>query len=375
MAPHVVLNAHLLSGDASYRSAGIHGYIYNSLDALAQLDSPFRCTLLLGKGQLPQSVSWTTERSRLDTSKRLTRILWEQTALPFKLAQLQPDLFHGMAFALPAAWRGPAVVTIYDLSFIRYPERLGRLRRLYLTQATRQAVQRASAVLAISESGKTEINRLLRVPIDRIVVARPGVRPQFRPLPAEAINAFRAEYGLPDRFILHVGTLEPRKNLEVLVRAYAQLPHRGDFKLVLVGGTGWQTGPLLELIASLRLTSDILMPGYVSNDSLPMWYNAANLFVYPSVYEGFGMPLVEALACGKPVLASNTTSLPEAVGPMGRLLPAHDVDAWVEGMTAALDQTDDKQHAEARQRWASQFTWEHTARQTLAAYQQALNAS
>jgi glycosyltransferase involved in cell wall biosynthesis len=372
----IALNAHLLSGEASYRSAGIHGYLFNTLAHLPTVDPGFAYTVFAGAGQIPERSDWEVRRSRMPTHNPVLRIVWEQLLAPFELAGLRPDLLHGMAFSLPLLWGGPSVVTIFDLSFLRYPGRLSASRRLYLRLVARASARRARRVIAISESGRQEIHTLLGVPLSRIDVAVPGVGPDFCPLPGGRVADFRSRHRLPERFILHVGTIEPRKNLETLLRAYARLPQRGAVKLALVGGKGWQTDPLFALIDELGLASDLILPGFVSGESLPMWYNSAEIFVYPSLYEGFGLPLIEAMACGVPVVASNTTSLPEAVGPGGVLCPPTDVDAWAETLSNLLGNTAARAEQAARgSEWVKRFAWENTARQTVAAYRRALDLS
>ncbi len=370
---HIALNAHLLSGEASYRSAGIHGYLYNTLAHLPDAAPEFTYTVFVGRGQLPPRAEWHVHRSRLPTHNPLVRILWEQIVAPWALAQIHPDLVHGMGFALPLLWRGLSVVTIFDLSFMRYPQRLGAGRRFYLRAITRASARLARRVITISESSKAEIAALLGIPAEKIDVVPPGVSPDFRPLPAEEVAAFRAHQQLPERLILYVGTLEPRKNLETLVQAYARLPQRGTVKLVLVGARGWQMKNLLTLIERLNLTQDILLVGYVHREALPLWYNVAEVFAYPSIYEGFGMPPVEAMACGIAVVTSNTTSLPEAVGAAGVLLPPTDVDAWAETLARLLDDpaTRAEMAAQGRQH-ARRFRWDFTARQTVESYRRAL---
>lgn len=372
---HVALNAHLLSGEASYRSAGIHGYLYHTLAHIPEIDPDISYTVFVGRGQLPPHHNWRIWRSSLPTQKPLARILWEQVIAPVELRRIRPDLLHGMAFALPMLWNRPSVVTIFDLSFVRYPERLGRARRLYLQWATQLAAKRARRVIAISESGKAEIQALLGVPEARIDVAVPGVSERFMRLPPEAVAAFRVRRNLPDRFILYLGTLEPRKNLATLLRAYAALPHRSEVKLVLAGGKGWQTEQLFALIQQLDITTDVILPGYVPGEELPLWYNAAEIFVYPSVYEGFGLPLVEAMACGVPVVASDTTSLPEAVGPDGFLLRPLEVNTWSDSLAALLDNP--RLRADFSERGlirARLFNWRNTAQRIVETYHRALDS-
>ncbi len=371
--PHVALSAHLLSGEASYRSAGIHGYLYNVIARLPDAAPEMRFTVLTGSDKPPEHPALAVHRASLPTTHPIPRILWEQLASPFVLRGLQPDLLHGMAFALPLTWRGPSVVTIFDLSFMRYPERLGAFRRIYLGMAVRNSVRRARRVIAISQSGRQEIVELLGVPEDRIDVAYPGVGPEFYPRAAEEVEAFRAREGLPERYILHLGTLEPRKNLNVLLHAYANLPQRASVKLVLAGGRGWRTEPVLALIEQLGLKDDVILPGFIPGSRLPMWYNAAELLAYPSVYEGFGMPLIEAMSCGVPVVASDRTSLPEAAGPGGVLLPSDDVATWTAMLARLLDDPERRAELAAQGRQHAQtFEWKHTARQTAESYRRAL---
>ena len=371
---HIALNAHLLSGTAGYRSAGIHGYLYNTLACLSAVDPTLCYTVFVGKGQLPPGMAHAAHRSRWPTTNPLARIAWEQIAAPATLGRLHPDLLHGMAFATPLLWGGPSVVTVYDLSFIRHPERLNASRRLYLRWITASSCRRARRVIAISESSKREMNALLSIALDRIDVAPPGVGPDFRPLPRRMVENFRQCEGLPERFMLFVGTLEPRKNLDMLLRAYAQLPQRGAVKLALVGDRGWLYEPILALIEELGLHDDTLMPGYISGESLPLWYNSSELFVYPSLYEGFGLPLLEAMACGTAVVAADATSLPEVVGPAGVLVPPSDVAAWVRALSRLLDDHVARADYGARgQERAASFTWERTAKQTVLTYRRALS--
>lgn len=371
---HVALSAHLLSGAASYRTAGIHGYLFNTLSHLPGIDPELAYTVFVGKGQLPVSSQWAIRRSYLPTDHPGVRIIWEQALAPLELARVQPDLVHGMAFATPLLWPGPSVVTIFDLSFMRYPQRLSTGRRIYLRAITRVSAHRARRVIAISESGKSEICALLGVSPSKVDVALPGVAPDFHSLTAQEVSDFRNRRHLPERFILYVGTIEPRKNLDILLGAYAQMAERKDIKLVLAGGKGWQSERLSALIDDLGLTRDVITTGYINNDELPLWYNSCEVFVYPSVYEGFGIPVLEAMACGRPVIVSDTSSLPEVVGSCGLLVPPTDTKAWVGALSGLLANTAMQRDLSARgQERARQFTWKNTASATVDAYHKALD--
>ncbi|MCZ7543730.1 MAG: glycosyltransferase family 4 protein [Anaerolineae bacterium] len=293
-----------------------------------------------------------------------------------EIARARVDLHHGMAFVTPLLSPCPSVVTVYDLSFMHYPEYFRPLNRLYLRLMTPLSCRRARRVIAISESTARDVAGALGVPASRIDVAVPGVDARFfEPIPDARMAAFRAARGLPPRFLLFLGTLEPRKNLLTLLRAYAALPDRA-VKLVLAGGRGWLYGEIFDAIASLGLDGDVLTPGYVPDDELPLWYRAAEAFVYPSIYEGFGLPLLEAMASGAPVVAADTSSLPEAVGDAGLLVPPTDVEAWAGALAQAIDAPAWRAEAGAWGRArARQFSWARTAAQTAKTYRRALEAA
>lgn len=374
---HIALNAHLLTAQAGYRSAGINGYIYNLIGALPDADPSFSYTLFTGsRGQPLVHSRLKVRRARWDTQPPARRILWEQLVQPAALWQVKPDLAHALAFVSPLFSRVPAVVTVYDLSFVHYPECLPAARRFYLRLFTRRSCQRARRVIAISHSTARDLAETFDIPPGKIDVAVPGVGEQFAPRPGPEVAAFRACKGLPDRFLLFLGTLEPRKNLPMLLRAYAQLPalDRAAVHLVLAGSKGWMTGEIFRTVETHGLADTVHFPGYVPPGELPLWYNAAEAFVYPSVFEGFGLPVVEALACGTPALVSDASSLPEAAGDTGYCLPPDDVEAWTEALAHVIRDPVWRQDAGQRGRvHAARFAWEHTAAQTVASYRRALN--
>jgi glycosyltransferase involved in cell wall biosynthesis len=374
---HIALNAHLLSAQAGYRSAGINGYIFNLLNALPEADPSFTYTVFTGQqAQPPEHKRMTTRRAAWATGRPTHRILWEQAIQPAALRQVQPDLLHALAFVSPVVSRIPTVVTVYDLSFVHYPEVLPAARRLYLRLLTRYSCRRARRVIAISHSTARDIAHTFGIQQDRIDIAAPGVGPQFRPLSAEQVTTFRLQNGLPDRFLLFVGTLEPRKNLAMLLQAYAALPaaDRAAVHLVLAGGKGWMFEDIFQTVEAYNLRDTVHIPGYIPAEALPLWYNAADVFVYPSLFEGFGLPVVEAMACGTPVLVSNVSSLPEAAGNSGYCLPPDNDSAWTDALYTAIHDPDWRRQAgQSGLEHAARFTWENTAIQTVASYRRALH--
>ncbi|HRE48320.1 MAG TPA: glycosyltransferase family 1 protein [Aggregatilineales bacterium] len=367
---HIGLNAHLLASGANYRRAGIHGYIQNLLAHLPAAAPDLRGTVFVGAGDPPSNPAFIIRRARWVAERPLRRILWEQVIQPFQLSGC--DLVHELAFVAPLVMPRPFVLTVYDLTFLRYPEGLPASRRLYLRTFTRLSCRRARRIMAISQSTATDLRELLGVPKEKIDLAIPGVDSRFAPLPIAEIATWRERMGLPERFLLFVGTLEPRKNLPMLLRAYAALPEKDRIPLVLAGGAGWGLAAIEATLDAHDLRRWVLLPGYVPDEALIFWYNAADAFVYPSVFEGWGMPVTEAMACGTPAFVSNVSSLPEAVGETGAALPPDDISAWTAALHQMIqDRAWRRAQGEAARMRAAQFTWENTARQTVASYKQA----
>ncbi|GAB4442337.1 MAG: glycosyltransferase family 1 protein [Anaerolineae bacterium] len=373
---HIGLNAHLLSLSQSYRGAGISWYIFNLLKNLAGA-SPDFCYSAFLSDQAFQEPGLALRLSRLPTQRPAVRILWEQFIQPLALRQAGVDLLHALAFVSPIAAPCPFVVTVYDLSFLRYPDAFRPFNRWYLRQFTAQSVRRARAVIAISESTRQDVIKLLGAPPERVHTVYCGVDEAFRPLPAAEVAAFKAARRLPDTFVLFLGTLEPRKNVDGLIRAYAgwrkQQPDAPP--LVIAGGKGWYYAHIFSLVESLDLTKYIRFTDYVPQHELPLWYNAASLFVYPSHFEGFGLPVLEAMACGTPVITSTSSSLPEVTGNSGaaRLVSPADTDALAAALREVMADNDLRavmsQQALIR---AAHFRWDKTARETVEVYRKAL---
>ena len=368
----VGINAHLLSGEAGYRRAGIHQYIAQVLRHLPwEEGEPTYVVFTQQKNLFEDLPGITAVSSRLPTQNRLLRIFWEQVVWPWQARQHKLELLHSMAFVTPFLATCPAIITVYDLSFLHFPDRFPVLQRLYLSSQTRRSCQRARRIITISESSRQDVHRFFGVPLHQIDVVVPGVDPIYQPLPAAQVAAFRQKHGL-DRFILHVGTLQPRKNIPVLIEALARLEDAA-LKLVLVGGKGWLFDDIFRQVQALGLAERVIFTGYVPDGDLPLWYNAAELLVFPSVYEGFGLPVVEAMACGTPVIAAKSSSIPEAVGEAGLLFEPNDVEMLVNQMTAVLTNTD-LQHKLRQQGLdhAQTFSWERAGRETAAVYRRAL---
>ncbi|HLY67979.1 MAG TPA: glycosyltransferase family 1 protein, partial [Chloroflexota bacterium] len=330
---HAGINAQIVSFASSYRQAGVSRFTEQMVRALQGRDAGIRYSVFLNdtaRGGFSDSATMRFHYTRLPTSKPALRIAWEQALLPWLATGL--DVLHCPVNVLPAVSTCPAVLTIHDLTFLRYPDRFRRERRTYLAAMTRLSAARASRIMTDSANTKRDVMELFNVAAENIEVVYPGVDDVFRPHDHKEIGEFRARRGLPEQFILYVGTLEPRKNVELLIQAYSLLVSRGlgHWTLVIGGGQGWMFDRIFGEVERLGLTDRVLFPGYIDADELPQWYSAASVFVYPSLYEGFGLPALEAMACGTPVVVSNCSSLPEVVGDAGLLVDPHSPDELAE---------------------------------------------
>jgi glycosyltransferase involved in cell wall biosynthesis len=281
-------------------------------------------------------------------------------------------LFHATEHLLPRLTRARSVFTLHDVAYRRYPRYHLLQNRLYLTLMMPRFLARADAVICVSEHTRRDaLHYYPRLDPAKIHVILEGVDPRFRP-PARLaeLAPIRAAYGLPERFILYVGTIEPRKNLPVLLEAYAALrQHLTDVGLVIAGGKGWLYESFFQVLKRLGLEHHVILTGHVPEADLPGLIACAKVFAYPSEFEGFGLPPLEAMACGVPVACSNASSLPEVVGEAGLLLPPRDAHAWQAALHNLL--TDGELRSDLRLRGltrARQFTWQKAAQQTLDVY-------
>lgn len=370
----IALNAQLLSSQPGYRAAGIHTYIHQMLSLIpAYAPAKWDFTAFVGSENQATYPRLTMRRAAFDTESPLKRIVWEQAIQPFALREF--DLHHAMAFVAPLANPRPFVVTIYDLTFIRYPKRLTAARRLYLRLLTGVTCQKARRVLAISQSTGRDLTELYGIPTEKIDVTPLGYdTTRFRPLPGEQIEKFKQEKGLPEQFWLFLGTLEPRKNLVMLLEAYASLAPHERLPLVIAGGKGWDYGPIFAAIETYDLSRTVHLPGFIPDEEMPLWYNSASVFVYPSVFEGFGLPVLEAMACGTPVITSDVSSLPEIAQDAGLCLSPHDPTIWANALRHNAHDAEWREHASAAGlQLATRYRWETTAQQTIDSYRRALS--
>jgi glycosyltransferase involved in cell wall biosynthesis len=282
------------------------------------------------------------------------------------------EVFHATDHLLPRLSHTRSVFTLHDLTALIFPATHTQLNRRFLQLMLPHFLRDADLVIADSASTQRDALRLYRLPPERVRVVHLGVDPRFQPAGPAVQAQVRARYRLPDRFILSVGTLEPRKNLMTLLEAYQALRAPcPDVQLVIAGGRGWHSDPFFNRLRALGLEDCVQLVGRVPDEDLPALYSLAEVFAFPSLYEGFGLPVLEAMACGAPVVCSNTSSLPEVAGEAAIQIAPTEVREWTQalerishdaGLRASLRERGLKQ--------ATRFTWEATARQTYAIYQE-----
>ena len=315
-------------------------------------------------------------RAPFPTPNEYFRALWEQTVVPVEVARLRPDVYHSPNYILPLSLRCPTVVTIHDLFYLQ--PSLFRLRsHLYLSALAGHAIRRATRIICVSDYTRDRLLEHFPAAEPRIRVVGEGVDPRFRPAGAAEVESAREWLDLDAPYVLYVGTIEPRKNLDRLLRAFTGAVTRGGLPhhLVIAGAVGWKTGALREAYASTPLATRIHFPGYVPEVLLPALYSGADVFAYPSLAEGYGLPPLEAMACGTAVLTSNTSALAETAGAAALLVDPLDEEALSEGLERLLADPGERQRrAAAGLRQAAEHSWERTAERTLAVYREAVVA-
>ncbi len=345
---HIGINAQLLSFSQSYRNGGVSRYIRYLLHGLAAWPGEHEYSVFVNGeelvSQLPVHEQIHYISAPWSESRPTARIAWEQITLPSLLKQKMIDVLHSPVNVLPERLPSTCagVVTLHDLAFLRFPEVLTRPKRIYHQTFTVRSLKRASALITVSESTKQDAIELVGIPASRISAVPICIDPRFSRVESVAgekeLIDFREKHVVGDGFILYLGTLEPRKNITTLLDAYALLRQRYELKekLVLAGGKGWLYDEIFAKVQQLGLEQVVIFPGYVSDADQLNWYRSASVFAFPSLYEGFGLPVAEALACGTPVVTSNISSLPEAGAGIALCIDPHNQDEMAEALYKSL---------------------------------------
>ncbi len=327
---------------------------------------------LYTNGALPAGLLWSgAAPAHVEVRSIPFPRLWTHMRLSLETVIHEPDVLFIPAHVLPVFHPRRSIVTIHDLGYLHYPEMHTSRARRYLDWSTRWNAHRATAVLADSETTKSDLVRSYGAAPDKIHVVYLGRDVGLtRVIDPLRLDEMRARYGLGRQYLLYVGTIQPRKNLERLVHAFERicgLPDLADLQLVLAGKQGWLYETLFHQVARAGLQGRVIFPGYVADEDLGALLSGAEAFVFPSLYEGFGIPVLEAGGCGVPVITSNTSSLPEVAGDAALLVDPLDVDAIADAMYRLV--TDASLRAELARRGlenVKRFSWEKCARETLA---------
>lgn len=361
------------------QGAGIGRSVRELVAALAVEDQTRDWRLFVAgarMSQLPRAPGANFHWCPVALSSRWLMRIWHraQLPLPVELITGPLTLYHATDFVLPPVRRHTTtIVQVHDLSFLRVPEAAPPALIAWLERMVPASVRRADHVLAVSHATRQDLIDLFGVvPHSKVSVLHSGVDSRFRPMSAVDQQAVRRKYGLGDwPFILSVGTMQPRKNFGRIVTSLARLRENGhDLHLVIAGGQGWLSDPFHEQLRDSGIGDFVHLVGYVADEDLPALYSAARVFAFPSLYEGFGFPVLEAMACGVPVVTSNLSSLPEVAGDAALLIDPYDSAALADALERlVVDNELRRQLVLAGHAQAGRFTWARTARELLQVYQ------
>lgn len=370
---NIGIDAHAIGA----RQGGNETYIKNLILALAAIDRENRYTIYLANAEAAGHWSRLFAESHPNFQVRRlpppTPLIKVPMALAIELRMRSVDVLH-VQYTAPPFCPVPVVATIHDLAFEHLPETFTRRGSFQLKLTVRRTAQKAARIITVSEYSRQDIIRTYNLDPEKVIVTWNGVGEGFSPEPSSPGEAdeIRSRYGITGDYILAVGSLQPRKNLVRLMRAYARLRDENpDFRpqLVIVGRKLWLASEIFAEASRRQWSDDLILTGYVSDEDLPKLYRAAIAFVYPSIFEGFGLPPLEAMACGTPVIAGNTSSLPEVTGDAAILIDPYDEDALARELLRIVNQPDlrDRMRQLGIEQ-ARKFTWRNAAEKTLQIY-------
>ncbi len=360
----VLIDAHMLGNNET----GNETYVENLLSGLSAIDelhvvAAINHHLITESKFLDESI----QKKTLHPAGNIARLLY---GLPTLCRQSAADVLH-VTYVAPFFIRCPLVVSVHDISFKRFPEFFSPRDRLLFATLLPMSLRRANAVLTISKHAKAEILESWPFLKGRVHVIPLAAASIFRPVIIDKLaESILEKHGITSQFILAVGNLQPRKNIGRLIQAFSHV-HQSfkNYKLVIVGKDHWQSSTLYTLVENLGLVHSVIFTGYVPADELAFLYNAAQLFVYPSLYEGFGLPILEAMACGTPVISSNTSSMPEVTGSAALMVDPTNIEEITQAIFQVLSDSDLRQRlSELGLLQAQCFSWQRTARETLVIY-------
>lgn len=345
------------------QKTGFGYYVDNLVNALKKVSDRYEYALLAPKGEK----DFNTPR----------RFVWDQIQFPLLAARAKVDLLHQPAFSVPVLFNKPMVVTVHDLIAVHYGIDIPRWSRQYFGRWMPYSYRYADHIIAVSHHTKKDIMRLMHVPSSKISVIYEALDQSFTKHPTQKDkDNIRETFGITGPFLLYIGTINPRKNLVFLVNVFLQLAKTNpDLQLVIAGKKGWYYDTLVATIRKHAMENRVILTDYISDLEKVALYSMATALVFPSLYEGFGLPVIEAMAAGLPVIASDRSSIPEVQGDAGLSLNPTDEIAWVKGIRHLLDNKNlQKQYSATGVLQANKFSWDKTAEQTSKVYDHILEA-
>ena len=300
---------------------------------------------------------------------------WDEVSLPRLAQESKVELLHQPAFSAPVRFNGKVVVTVHDVIAVLFGADIPYYSRQYFARWMPFSYRFADKIICVSEHTKKDLVRYLKIKEEKMVVIPEAAGNQFKQVKdKKAIAKVLDKYYIDSRYILHIGTLNPRKNLDFLIKVFDRV-HKlmPDVKLVITGKKGWHYENLFELVRHLGLEKYVIFTGYIKDEEAPYLYNGASVYAFPSIYEGFGLPPLEAMSCGTPVVASDTSSIPEVVADAGILLNPNDKESWVKALVRFLRNEDERQrYSQKALNRAKEFSWKKTAQKTIEVYEEVL---
>ncbi len=357
---------------------GNESYATNLIEALAAIDSVNEYTLYVTRHEAVKKFSDRWPNFIVRQTRPHTPLIRIPLTLSAELRKNPVDVLH-VQFTAPPFAPCPVVVSIHDLSFEHLPETFKRRSRAQLRLTVRRSARKATHILALSEHARADIVTTYGIPPERVTAIPLAAADRFRPITDDReLQRVRHTYGIAGDYILTVGSIQPRKNLSRLISAYTRLrqgaPQAAQPSLVIVGRQAWLFGDTLRAVRDCGFTDSIILTGYVPDADLPALYSGARCFVYPSFFEGFGLPPLEAMKCGVPVITGNRTSLVEVVGDAGILVDSLDPDAITSALSRVLNDRELRQELSAKGLNRSRlFRWQETAKRTLEVYERAVD--
>lgn len=314
--------------------------------------------------------------SKTQDLSTIKRFIWDQFTFPNLAKKEKVDILHQPCFSAPIFYSGKKIVTVHDIIPLIFPHILPFASRMYFSKWMTYSYRHADSIICDSKSTKKDIIKYLKIRPEKIKVIYLAVSDNFKPAKSKKhINHIKNLYKTGDKYFIHIGTMEPRKNLDFLIKAYFKAVKSGvKENLVIVGKKGYNYQKLYELVDKLNLQNRVIFTGYAEDKDIPALYSGATALTFPSIYEGFGFPPLEAMACGTPVIASNASSIPEVVGSAGILLSPKNENLWVKNMIKLANSPDLAQRLKRLGlEQAKKFSWEKTARETIEIYKRIIN--